>query len=175
MRLSASREVGGRDYFRRAQICHAPLARSREIGAARIDGDKACLAHCRNRTWQVAAGQNRANRLRQKGSLTRSACGRWGASARPRNSTNIILKTGNDGHPRSLERCRPRGNWARRITAPFFDSNGHDAVGLAVTQLPGANAPRCGQGRKGGAVAALQKFPSGDQGSRGLRYHDSHR
>jgi len=53
--------------------------------------------------------------------------------------------------------------------------NSHDAVGLAVTQLPGANALDVDQGRKGGAAEAIEEFPPGIKAASGLRYHDGHR
>ena len=94
--------------------------------------------HCRNRTFKSPPGKSGSN-LPRRDRHTRSACAQWAGSPKPSEFENIILKTGTDG---TLVRLKDVGH--AELGAEDYGSilrfNGHDAVGLAVTQLPGANA-----------------------------------
>lgn len=73
---------------------------------------------------------------------------------------NIILKTGNDG---TLVRIKDVGH--AQLGAEDYGSilrfNGHDAVGLAVTQLPGANALDVDKAAKAELLRLSKDFPPG--------------
>ncbi|MFI5059073.1 MAG: efflux RND transporter permease subunit [Candidatus Acidiferrales bacterium] len=73
---------------------------------------------------------------------------------------NIILKTGNDG---TLVRIKDVGH--AELGAEDYGSilrfNGHDAVGLAVTQLPGANALDVDKAAKAELLRLSKDFPPG--------------
>jgi HAE1 family hydrophobic/amphiphilic exporter-1 len=73
---------------------------------------------------------------------------------------NIILKTGNDG---TLVRMKDVGH--ADLGAEDYGSilrfNGHDAVGLAVTQLPGANALDVDKAAKAELLRLSKDFPPG--------------
>ncbi len=73
---------------------------------------------------------------------------------------NIILKTGSDG---TLVRLKDVGH--AELGAEDYGSilrfNGHDAVGLAVTQLPGANALEVDRAAKAELLRLSKDFPPG--------------
>src|SRR4030081_349580 len=73
---------------------------------------------------------------------------------------NIILKTGSDG---TLVRLRDVGH--AELGAEDYGTilryNGHDAVGLAVTQLPGANALDVDKAAKAELLRLSKNFPPG--------------
>jgi len=73
---------------------------------------------------------------------------------------NIILKTGSDG---TLVRVKDVGH--AELGAENYGSilrfNGHDAVGLAVTQLPGANALEVDKAAKAELLRLSKDFPPG--------------
>jgi len=73
---------------------------------------------------------------------------------------NIILKTGNDG---TLVRLKDVGH--AELGAEDYGTilrfNGHDAVGLAVTQLPGANALDVDKAAKAELLRLSKDFPPG--------------
>ena len=52
-------------------------------------------------------------------------------------------------------------NWALRIMAPSCSFNGHDAVGIGVTQLPGANALDVDKAAKAELARLSKNFPPG--------------
>jgi HAE1 family hydrophobic/amphiphilic exporter-1 len=78
----------------------------------------------------------------------------------PKEFENIILKTGTDG---TLVRVKDVGR--AELGAEDYSSvlrfNGHDAVGLAVTQLPGANALDVDRAAKEELKRLSQNFPPG--------------
>jgi hydrophobic/amphiphilic exporter-1 (mainly G- bacteria), HAE1 family len=73
---------------------------------------------------------------------------------------NIVLKTGTDG---TLVRLRDVGH--AELGAENYGTilrfNGHDAVGLAVTQLPGANALDVDKAAKAELLRLSKNFPPG--------------
>lgn len=75
---------------------------------------------------------------------------------------NIILKTGNDG---TLVRLKDVGH--SELGAEDYGTilryNGHDAVGLGVTQLPGANALDVDKNVKAELIRLSKNFPPGLQ------------
>jgi HAE1 family hydrophobic/amphiphilic exporter-1 len=87
---------------------------------------------------QVAAGQlgQPPSNEHQSYQISVRAIGRL---SDPKEFENIVLKTGTDG---TLVRVKDVGR--AELGAEDYSSilrfNGHDAVGVAVTQLPGANA-----------------------------------
>src|SRR6201987_5362525 len=73
---------------------------------------------------------------------------------------NIVLKSGTDG---TLVRLKDVGH--AELGAESYDSllrfDGHDAVGLAVTQLPGANALDVDKAAKAELLRLSKNFPPG--------------
>jgi hydrophobic/amphiphilic exporter-1 (mainly G- bacteria), HAE1 family len=73
---------------------------------------------------------------------------------------NIILKTGTDG---TLVRLKDVGR--AELGAENYGSilrfNGHDAIGLAITQLPGANALDVDRAGKAALLQIAKNFPPG--------------
>jgi HAE1 family hydrophobic/amphiphilic exporter-1 len=78
----------------------------------------------------------------------------------PAEFDNIVLKSGTDG---TLVRLKDVGN--AELGAESYDSllrfDGHDAVGLAVTQLPGANALDVDKAAKAELLRLSKNFPPG--------------
>jgi HAE1 family hydrophobic/amphiphilic exporter-1 len=78
----------------------------------------------------------------------------------PSEFENIILKSGSDG---KLVRLRDVGR--AELGAEDYGSNlrfnGHDAVGLALTQLPGANALAVDRAAKTELLRLAKRFPPG--------------
>jgi HAE1 family hydrophobic/amphiphilic exporter-1 len=73
---------------------------------------------------------------------------------------NIILKTGSDG---TLVRVKDvgRAELGAENYGTLLRFNGHDAVGLAVTQLPGANALDVDKAAKAELLRLSKNFPPG--------------
>jgi len=108
---------------------------------------------------QVAAGQIGLPPTQQERSFQISvrAVGRLSEASQ---FDNIILKTGTDG---TLVRVKDVGH--AELGAENYGTllrfNGHDAVGLAVTQLPGANALDVDKAAKTELVRLSRNFPPG--------------
>jgi len=108
---------------------------------------------------QVAAGQIGLPPTQQEHSFQISvrAVGRL---SEPSEFDNIILKTGTDG---TLVRVKDVGH--AELGAENYGTllrfNGHDAVGLAVTQLPGANALDVDKAAKAELARLSKTFPPG--------------
>jgi HAE1 family hydrophobic/amphiphilic exporter-1 len=83
-----------------------------------------------------------------------------GRLSEPAEFDNIVIKTGSDG---TLVRVRDIGR--SELGAEDYGSilrfNGHDAVGLALTQLPGANALDVDRAAKAELVRLSKNFPPG--------------
>jgi HAE1 family hydrophobic/amphiphilic exporter-1 len=73
---------------------------------------------------------------------------------------NIVLKSGTDG---TLVRVRDvgRAELGAENYGTILRFNGHDAVGLAITQLPGANALDVDRAAKAELVRLSKNFPPG--------------
>ena len=108
---------------------------------------------------QVAAGQlgQPPSNPNQSYQISVRAIGRL---SDPKEFENIILKTGTDG---TLVRIRDVGR--AELGAEDYGSilryNGHDAVGIAVTQLPGANALDVDKAAKAELEVLSRNFPPG--------------
>src|SRR5207245_3366099 len=83
-----------------------------------------------------------------------------GRLSEPAEFDNIILKTGSDG---TLVRVKDVGNadMGEENYGTLLRFNGHDAVGLAVTQLPGANALDVDKAAKAELLRLSKNFPPG--------------
>jgi len=83
-----------------------------------------------------------------------------GRLTQPAEFDNIVLKSGTDG---TLVRLKDVGH--AELGAEDYGSilrfNGHDAVGLAVTQLPGANALDVDKAAKAELLRLSKNFPPG--------------
>ncbi len=83
-----------------------------------------------------------------------------GRLTEPSEFDNIVLKSGTDG---TLVRLKDVGH--AELGAESYDSllrfNGHDAVGIAVTQLPGANALDVDKAAKAELLRLSKNFPPG--------------
>ncbi len=108
---------------------------------------------------QVAAGQlgQPPSNANQSYQISVRAIGRL---SDPKEFENIILKTGTDG---TLVRIRDVGR--AELGAEDYGSllryNGYDAVGIAVTQLPGANALDVDRAAKEELARLSRNFPPG--------------
>ncbi|HET7107930.1 MAG TPA: multidrug efflux RND transporter permease subunit [Candidatus Acidoferrum sp.] len=108
---------------------------------------------------QVAAGQlgQPPSNPKQDYQISVRAVGRL---SEPKEFENIILKTGTDG---TLVRVKDVGR--AELGAEDYSSvlrfNGHEAVGIAVTQLPGANALEVDRGAKEELKRLSKNFPPG--------------
>jgi len=108
---------------------------------------------------QVAAGQlgQQPANPNQNYQISVRAIGRL---SDPKEFENIILKTGTDG---TLVRLKDVGR--AELGAEDYGSllrfNGHDAVGIAVTQLPGANALDVDRAAKEELARLSKNFPPG--------------
>jgi hydrophobic/amphiphilic exporter-1 (mainly G- bacteria), HAE1 family len=143
---------GERKYAMRVWLDPARLAQ-RGLTATTV------LAALNEQNVQVAAGQlgqPPANQ-NQNYQISVRAIGRL---SEPKEFENIILKTGTDG---TLVRIRDVGR--AELGAEDYSSllrfNGHDAVGIAVTQLPGANALDVDRAAKAELARLSQNFPPG--------------
>ncbi|HET8924997.1 MAG TPA: multidrug efflux RND transporter permease subunit [Candidatus Acidoferrum sp.] len=117
------------------------------------------LSALQEQNVQVAAGQIGQPPTQQEHSFQVSvrAIGRLSEATE---FDNIILKTGSDG---TLVRVKDVGH--AELGAEDYGSllryNGHDAVGLAVTQLPGANALDVDRAAKEELLRLSKSFPPG--------------
>jgi hydrophobic/amphiphilic exporter-1 (mainly G- bacteria), HAE1 family len=108
---------------------------------------------------QVAAGQlgQPPSNSKQDYQISVRAIGRL---SDPKGFENIVLKTGTDG---TLVRIKDVGR--AELGAEDYSSilrfNGHDAVGVAVTQLPGANALDVDRAAKEELQRLSKNFPPG--------------
>ncbi len=117
------------------------------------------LAALSEQNVQVAAGQlgQPPSNPSQSYQISVRAIGRL---SDPKQFENIILKTGTDG---TLVRLKDIGR--AELGAEDYSSllrfNGHDAVGIAVTQLPGANALDVDRAAKEELKRLSVNFPPG--------------
>jgi hydrophobic/amphiphilic exporter-1 (mainly G- bacteria), HAE1 family len=108
---------------------------------------------------QVAAGQlgQPPSNPKQDYQISVRAIGRL---SEPKEFENIILKTGTDG---TLVRIKDVGR--AELGAEDYSSvlrfNGHEAVGIAITQLPGANALDVDRAGKAELKRLSKNFPPG--------------
>jgi len=117
------------------------------------------LAALNEQNVQVAAGQlgqPPSNQV-QSYQISVRAIGRL---SDPKEFENIVLKTGTDG---TLVRIKDVGR--AELGAEDYSSilrfNGHDAVGVAVTQLPGSNALDVDRAAKAEMLRLSANFPPG--------------
>jgi HAE1 family hydrophobic/amphiphilic exporter-1 len=117
------------------------------------------LAALQEQNVQVAAGQvgQPPSNSAQAYQISVRAIGRLTS---PQQFDNIILKTGTDG---TLVRLKDIGR--AELGAEDYSSllryNGHDAVGIGVTQLPGANALDVDKAAKAELLRLSKNFPPG--------------
>jgi len=108
---------------------------------------------------QVAAGQI-GQQPAEKGQAYQFSVRAVGRLTEPSEFENIILKTGTDG---TLVRLKDVGR--AELGAEDYGSvlrfNGHEAIGLAVTQLPGANALDVDRAGKAALLQIAKNFPPG--------------
>jgi len=108
---------------------------------------------------QVAAGQI-GQQPASNGQAYQFSVRAVGRLTEPSEFEDIILKTGTDG---TLVRLKDVGR--AELGAEDYGSilrfNGHDAIGLAVTQLPGANALDVDKAAKTALVQLSKNFPPG--------------
>jgi HAE1 family hydrophobic/amphiphilic exporter-1 len=122
-------------------------------------GATAVLAALNEQNVQVAAGQvgQPPSNSNQSYQISVRAIGRL---TDPKEFDNIILKTGTDG---TLVRLKDVGR--AELGAEDYSSllrfDGHDAVGIAVTQLPGANALDVDKAAKLELLRLSKNFPPG--------------
>ncbi|PYU80549.1 MAG: hydrophobe/amphiphile efflux-1 family RND transporter, partial [Acidobacteria bacterium] len=143
---------GERKYAMRLWLDPAKLAQ-RGLTATSV------LSALQEQNVQVAAGQigQPPSPEGQSYQISVRAVGRLSEASQ---FDNIILKTGNDG---TLVRLRDVGH--AELGAENYGTvlrfNGHDAVGLAVTQLPGANALDVDKAAKAELLRLSKNFPPG--------------
>jgi HAE1 family hydrophobic/amphiphilic exporter-1 len=108
---------------------------------------------------QVAAGQI-GQQPASNGQAYQFSVRAVGRLTEPPEFENIILKTGTDG---TLVRLKDVGR--AELGAENYGSilrfKGHDAIGLAVTQLPGANALDVDKAAKAALLQLAKNFPPG--------------
>jgi HAE1 family hydrophobic/amphiphilic exporter-1 len=108
---------------------------------------------------QVAAGQI-GQQPASNGQAYQFSVRAVGRLTEPSEFENIILKTGTDG---TLVRLKDVGR--AELGAEDYGSilrfNGHDAIGLAITQLPGANALDVDKAAKAALLKLSKNFPPG--------------
>ncbi len=108
---------------------------------------------------QVAAGQI-GQQPASNGQAYQFSVRAIGRLTEPSEFENIILKTGTDG---TLVRLKDVGR--AELGAEDYGSilrfNGHDAIGLAITQLPGANALDVDNAAKAALLQLAKNFPPG--------------
>jgi HAE1 family hydrophobic/amphiphilic exporter-1 len=117
------------------------------------------LAALQEQNVQVAAGQV-GQPPSNEGQAYQISVRAIGRLTEPREFENIILKTGTDG---TLVRIKDVGR--AELGAEDYSSllrfNGHDAVGIGVTQLPGANALDVDKSVKATLAELSKSFPPG--------------
>src|SRR6184192_3139366 len=117
------------------------------------------LSALQEQNVQVAAGQigQPPSQEGQSYQISVRAVGRLSEASQ---FDNVILKTGTDG---TLVRVKDVGH--AELGAENYGTllrfNGHDAVGLAVTQLPGANALDVDKAAKAELLRLSKNFPPG--------------
>ena len=108
---------------------------------------------------QVAAGQI-GQQPAANGQAYQFSVRAVGRLTEPAEFEDIILKTGTDG---TLVRLKDVGR--AELGAENYGSilrfNGHDAIGLAITQLPGANALDVDKAAKAALLQIAKNFPPG--------------
>jgi HAE1 family hydrophobic/amphiphilic exporter-1 len=108
---------------------------------------------------QVAAGQV-GQQPAVNGQAYQFSVRAVGRLTEPSEFENIVLKTGTDG---TLVRLKDVGR--AELGAEDYGSilrfNGHDAIGLAITQLPGANALDVDKAAKAALLEIAKTFPPG--------------
>jgi len=108
---------------------------------------------------QVAAGQI-GQQPASNGQAYQFSVRAIGRLTEPSEFEDIILKTGTDG---TLVRLKDVGR--AELGAEDYGSilrfNGHDAIGLAITQLPGANALDVDKAAKAALLQLAKNFPPG--------------
>ncbi len=143
---------GERKYAMRLWLDPAKLAQ-RGLTATNV------LSALQEQNVQVAAGQigEPPSQEGQSYQISVRAVGRLSEASQ---FDNIILKTGTDG---TLVRLKDVGH--AELGAENYGTvlrfNGHDAVGLAVTQLPGANALDVDKAAKEELLRLSKNFPPG--------------
>jgi HAE1 family hydrophobic/amphiphilic exporter-1 len=117
------------------------------------------LSALQEQNVQVAAGQV-GQPPSNEGQAYQISVRAIGRLTEPREFENIILKTGTDG---TLVRIKDVGR--AELGAEDYSSllrfNGHDAVGIGVTQLPGANALDVDKAVKATLAELSKNFPPG--------------
>lgn len=117
------------------------------------------LSALQEQNVQVAAGQV-GQPPSNEGQAYQISVRAIGRLTEPREFENIILKTGTDG---TLVRIKDVGR--AELGAEDYSSllrfNGHDAVGIGVTQLPGANALDVDKSVKATLAELSKSFPPG--------------
>jgi HAE1 family hydrophobic/amphiphilic exporter-1 len=117
------------------------------------------LAALQEQNVQVAAGEvgQQPSKEGQSYEISVRAIGRL---TEPSEFDNIVLKSGTDG---TLVRLKDvgRADLGAESYASLLRFNGHDAVGLAVTQLPGANALDVDRAAKEELKLLSKNFPPG--------------
>ncbi len=143
---------GERKYAMRLWLDPAKLA-ERGLTATNV------LRALQEQNVQVAAGQI-GQPPSQEGRSFQISVRAVGRLSEPSQFDNIILKTGTDG---TLVRLKDVGH--AELGAENYGTllrfNGHDAVGLAVTQLPGANALDVDRAAKEELLRLSKNFPPG--------------
>ncbi len=143
---------GERKYAMRLWLDPARLAQ-RGLTATTV------LAALQEQNVQVAAGEvgQQPSADGQAYEISVRAVGRL---TEPSEFDNIILKSGTDG---TLVRLRDVGHavLGAESYASLLRFNGHDAVGIAVTQLPGANALDVDRDAKAELALLSKNFPPG--------------
>jgi hydrophobic/amphiphilic exporter-1 (mainly G- bacteria), HAE1 family len=143
---------GERKYAMRLWLDPARLAQ-RGLTATTV------LAALQEQNVQVAAGEvgQQPSSDGQAYEISVRAVGRL---TEPSEFDNIILKSGTDG---TLVRLRDVGHavLGAESYASLLRFNGHDAVGIAVTQLPGANALDVDRDAKAELLLLSKNFPPG--------------
>jgi len=143
---------GERKYAMRLWLDPARLAQ-RGLTATTV------LAALQEQNVQVAAGEvgQQPSADGQAYEISVRAVGRL---TEPSEFDNIILKSGTDG---TLVRLRDVGHavLGAESYASLLRFNGHDAVGIAVTQLPGANALDVDRDAKAELLLLSKNFPPG--------------
>jgi len=143
---------GERKYAMRLWLDPAKLAQ-RGLTATNV------ISSLQEQNVQVAAGQI-GQPPSQQGQAYQISVRAVGRLSEPGEFDNIILKTGTDG---TLVRLKDVGH--SELGAENYGTllrfNGHDAVGLAVTQLPGANALDVDKAAKEELLRLSKNFPPG--------------
>jgi len=143
---------GERKYAMRLWLDPAKLAQ-RGLTATNV------LSALQEQNVQVTAGQigQQPSQESQAFQISVRAIGRLSEATE---FDNIILKTGSDG---TLVRVKDvgRAELGAEDYGTILRFNGHDAVGLAVTQLPGANALDVDKAAKAELLRLSKDFPPG--------------